>query len=404
MFIKYQLMIKRDFYLDKLRQYRNTDEIKVICGIRRCGKTVLLKQLMDELIQDGIASDNIIFISFESSRYRHIKNDIELDKVILEKTKDIDGKIYLLFDEIQQVSNWEKSINSYRVDFDCDIYITGSNSKLLSGELVTLLSGRYITLDIFPFSFKELLEYYDGIDEKILFNQYLNYGGFPSLLNYGNDGKVSLLQDLYSTIILNDILYRSNIKDFDLLKRLMEFMICNVGQTFSATSISNFIKNERKTTPATIINFLEYIMNAFVLYQVKREDIKLKKKLLISEKYYVADPGFYYLFKDESQRDWGQLLENVVFIELIRRGYSVNVGKVNDLEIDFVCYKANKKKYIQVSESVKDFQTREREFKPLCKLKDNYPKYLITNDDENYSNEGIVHLNILDFLKSDEDF
>ncbi len=397
-------MIKRNYYLDKLRKYRNTDEIKVICGIRRCGKTVLLKQLIEELIQDGISSDNIIYISLESSKYRHIKDDIQLDEVILDKTKNLNGKIYLLFDEIQLVSNWEKSINSYRVDFDCDIYITGSNSNLLSGELVTLLSGRYITLNIYPLSFKELLGYYNEINEKRLFNQYLNYGGFPGLLNYDEEGKVNLLRDLYSTIILNDILYRSNIKDFDLLKRLMEFMISNVGQTFSATSISNFIKNERNTTPATIINYLEYIVNAFILYQVKREDVKLKKILLISEKYYVVDPGFYFLIKDESQRDWGQLLENVVFIELIRRGYSVNVGKVNDFEIDFVCYKANKKKYIQVSESVKDLNTRKREFKPLTLLKDNYPKYLITNDDENYSNEGIVHLNIIDFLKSGDDF
>lgn len=399
-------MIKREFYLDKLRKYRNTGEIKVICGIRRCGKTVLLKQLIDELIHEGIPKENIIYISFESSKYRHIENDIQLDEIILEKTDNIYGKIYFLFDEIQHVSGWEKSINSYRVDFDSDIYITGSNSTLLSGELATLLSGRYITLDIYPFSFKELLEYHknDDINESELFNQYLKYGGFPGLLSYDNDGKVNLLNDLYSTIILNDILYRSNIKDFDLLKRLMEFMISNIGQTFSATSISKYIKNERKTTAATIINFLEYVVNAFILYQVKREDIKLKKKLLISEKYYVADPGFYYLFNDESQRDWGQLLENVVFIELMRRGYKINVGKVNDLEVDFVCYKADKKKYIQVSESVKDPITRQREFKPLKKLKDNYPKYLITNDEQNYSNDGIIHLNILDFLKLDEDF
>ena len=206
-------MIKRDYYLDKLRKYRNTNEIKVICGIRRCGKTVLLKQLIDELIRDNIPPENIIYVSFESSKYRRIENDIQLDELILEKIKDLKGKIYLLFDEIQQVSNWEKAVNSYRVDFDVDIYITGSNSNLLSGELVTLLSGRYITIDIYPFSFKELLEFYKDIDEKELFNQYLSYGGFPGLLNYDNGGKINLLHDLYSTIILNDILYRSNIKD-----------------------------------------------------------------------------------------------------------------------------------------------------------------------------------------------
>lgn len=399
-----EIMIKRDYYLNKLKKYRNTDEIKVICGIRRCGKTVLLKQLMEELINDNVPQENIIYLSFESSKYRHIENDIQLDEIIHDKTKNLNGKIYLLFDEIQQVIGWEKSVNSYRVDFDADIYITGSNSTLLSGELVTLLSGRYITIDIYPFSFKELLRYYDDINENELFNQYLSFGGFPGLLNYDDDGKINLLQDLYSTIILNDILYRSNIKDFDLLKRLMEFMISNIGQTFSANSISKFIKNERRTTPATIINFLEYVINAFILFQVKREDIKLKKKLLISEKYYVIDPGFYYIFNDESQRDWGQLLENIVFIELIRRGYDVNVGKINGFEIDFVCYKAKNKKYIQVSESIVDSQTREREFKSLRKLNDNYPKYVITNDDKDYSNEGIVHLNIIDFLKLDDDF
>ena len=399
-------MLKRKYYLDILRTYRNTDEIKVICGIRRCGKTVLLKQLIDDLIQDGIPGENIFFISFESSKYRHIKDDFQLDNLIHEKCGAVDGKIYLLFDEIQQVKNWELSINSYRVDYDADIYISGSNSTLLSGELVTLLSGRYITLNIFPFSFREYLEYYrnEGISENELFNQYLCYGGFPGLLNYDDDGKINLLYDLYSTIILNDVLYRSNIKDFDLLKRLMEFMISNIGQTFSATSISKYLKNERKTTPATIINFLGYIVNAFILYQVKREDIKLKKKLLVSDKYYVIDPGFYYIFNDESQRNWGQLLENIVFIELIRRGYKVNIGKVNDLEIDFVCYKANNKKYIQVSESVTDSKTRERELNPLKKLDDNYPKYLITNDNQNFSSDGIIHLNIIDFLKSDDDF
>ena len=390
-------MIKREYYLDKLRKYRNTDEIKVICGIRRCGKTVLLKQLMEELINDNISQENIIYISFESSKYRHIENDIQLDEIIHDKTKNLTGKIYLLFDEIQQVNGWEKSVNSYRVDFDADIYVTGSNSTLLSGELVTLLSGRYITVDIYPFSFKELLQYYGDIDD-------ITFGGFPGLLNYDDEGKINLLHDLYSTIILNDILYRSNIKDLDLLKRLMEFMISNIGQTFSANSISKFIKNERKTTPATIINFLEYVINAFILFQVKREDIKLKKKLLISEKYYVIDPGFYYIFNDESQRDWGQLLENIVFLELIRRGYDVNIGKINGLEIDFVCYKAKKKKYIQISESIVDLKTREREFNSLRKLNDNYPKYVITNDDKDYSNEGIIHLNIINFLKSDDEF
>lgn len=399
-------MIKRKFYLEKIVKLIDTEDIKVITGVRRCGKTVLLKQIIDELENRGIASENIIYMSFESSKYKNIRNDDDLDEFIFSKTNNLNGKIYLLFDEIQKVKNWEVSLNSYRVDLECDIYITGSNSQLLSGELATLISGRYISINMLPFSFKELIQYYDemheNIDEIKLFEQYLSYGGFPGLLNYENEEKEKYLYDLYSTIVLNDILYKNKVKDLDLLERLMEFMISNIGQLFSANSISKYIKNEnRKTTPHTIINYMDYARNAFIFYQIKRENIKQKRKLLISDKYYLVDSGFYFIFNGSTQRNWGQLLENIVFLELIRQGYSITIGKIHDLEVNFVCRKANQIKYIQVSQSILDENTRKREFKSLEKISDSYPKYVISMDSFDFSANGIIHLNIIDFLKSE---
>lgn len=399
-------MIKRKFYLEKIVKLIDTEDIKVITGVRRCGKTVLLKQIIDELENRGIASENIIYMSFESSKYKNIRNDDDLDEFIFSKTNNLNGKFYLLFDEIQKVKNWEVSLNSYRVDLECDIYITGSNSQLLSGELATLISGRYISINMLPFSFKELIQYYDemheNIDEIKLFEQYLSYGGFPGLLNYENEEKEKYLYDLYSTIVLNDILYKNKVKDLDLLERLMEFMISNIGQLFSANSISKYIKNEnRKTSPHTIINYMDYARNAFIFYQIKRENIKQKKKLLISDKYYLVDSGFYFIFNGSTQRNWGQLLENIVFLELIRQGYSITIGKIQDLEVDFVCRKANQIKYIQVSQSILDENTRKREFKSLEKISDSYPKYVISMDSFDFSANGIIHLNIIDFLKSE---
>ena len=399
-------MIKRKFFLEKIVKLIDTEDIKVITGVRRCGKTVLLKQIIDELENRGIASENIIYMSFESSKYKNIRNDDDLDEFIFSKTNNLNGKIYLLFDEIQKVKNWEVSLNSYRVDLECDIYISGSNSQLLSGELSTLISGRYISINMLPFSFKELIQYHDemheNIDEIKLFEQYLSYGGFPGLLNYENEEKEKYLYDLYSTIVLNDILYKNKVKDLDLLERLMEFMISNIGQLFSANSISKYIKNEnRKTTPHTIINYMDYARNAFIFYQIKRENIKQKRKLLISDKYYLVDSGFYFIFNGSTQRNWGQLLENIVFLELIRQGYSITIGKIQDLEVDFVCRKANQIKYIQISQSILDENTRKREFKSLEKISDSYPKYVISMDSFDFSANGIIHLNIIDFLKSE---
>lgn len=398
-------MIKRKFYLEKIVKLIDTEDIKVITGVRRCGKTVLLKQIIDELENRGISSENIIYMSFESSKYKNIRNDDDLDEFIFSKTNNLNGKIYLLFDEIQKVKNWEVSLNSYRVDLECDIYITGSNLQLLSGELATLISGRYISINMLPFSFKELIQYYDemheNIDEIQLFEQYLSYGGFPGLLIL-KWRKREIFTWFIFYYCLNDILYKNKVKDLDLLEILMEFMISNIGQLFSANSISKYIKNEnRKTTPHTIINYMDYARNAFILYQIKRENIKQKRKLLISDKYYLVDPGFYFIFNGPTQRNWGQLLENIVFLELIRQGYSITIGKIQDLEVDFVCRRANQIKYIQVSQSILDENTRKREFKPLEKISDSYPKYVISMDSFDFSANGIIHLNIIDFLKSE---
>ena len=229
----------------------------------------------------------------------------------------------------------------------------------------------------------------------------MSYGGFPGILRYENEEKIDYLRDLYVTITYNDIITKNNISNIDLLERLMEFMVCNIGNTFSANSITNYMKNEnQKTTTNTIINYINNVTKAFIFYQVKRRDIKLKKKLLISDKYYLVDPAFYYLFNNENERNWGQLLENIVFIELKRRRYDINIGKIYNLEIDFICKKLDKKIYIQVSQSIIDTNTRKKELKTLKKVKDNYPKYIITMDQYNFSNEGIIHLNIIDFLKS----
>ena len=400
-------MIKRSFYLDKMAKLMDTEDIKVITGVRRCGKTVLLKQIIDELKNSGIASENIIYINFESSKYKNIKNDADLDEFVFSKTKNLNGKVYLLFDEIQKVKNWEVSLNSYRVDLDCDIYITGSNSKLLSGELATLLSGRYLKIDLYPFSFNELLEYYKITngnltkqDEQHIFNNYLKYGGFPRVLDFDDDEKMDYLMDIYSAIVLKDILHRNNIRNLDFLERLIKFLITNTGQIFSINSIKKYLKHENiNVSTNTISTYLKHIMEAYILLKAPKEEIKTKKLLTINEKYYCIDPGFYQL-QSSINKSRGQLLENIIFLELIRRNYNVTVGNIGKQEIDFICKKHDKTIYIQVSESILDENTRKREFNPLEQINDNYPKYVLTLDDWDYSQNGIIHLNIIEFLKS----
>ena len=404
-------MVKRLKYMNKLYKLRNTDDVKIITGVRRSGKTHLIKTFMEELINDGIPEENIIYISLETGKYRKIKNDDELDSVVYDFSENKKGKLYMFFDEIHKVSNWEEAINSYRVDFDCDIYVTGSYARLLGGINRTVLSGRYVTVRIHPFSYKEYLDYYqekglcvDESNESKLFNEYLIYGGLPGHLKYdGGDEKEDYLLDVYNSIMLNDIFDLEKITSTDLYRRLVEYIISNIGNLFSINSIKKYLKSDgRNSHPDTIMNYLLYASNAYLLYRVKRENIKKKEILKTLEKYYVVDVGFYNILVVDEDKDRGFLLENIVFLELLRRGYSMTIGNIDQNEVDFVCKRNGKKVYIQVSESILDEVTREREFNSLELIQDNYPKYILTMDDYDYSRNGIIHMNILDFLKDDD--
>lgn len=398
--------IIRESYLKKIRKFIDEEEIKVITGLRRSGKTYFLKQIMNELKEKGINDSNIIYLPLESVKYDTIKNYKDLNNLIFNMTKDIKGKIYLFFDEIQLINDWQKSINSYRIDLDADIYLTGSNSQILSGELATLLSGRYIKIEIYPFSFNEILEYkkikFGEIslsDETKIFNEYMKYGGLPRTLNFDEEEKIDYLSDIYSTIVLKDIISKNNIRDIAFLERLIKFMIVNTGEIFSINSIRKYLKHEGiSVSTNTISNYLKHIEDAYILIKSKREEIKTKKILTTNEKYYCIDPGFYEL-QTGFNKSREKILENIVFLELLRRKYKISVGNIDGLEVDFICRKPNKTIYIQVSESILDETTRNREFRSLEKINDNYPKYVLTLDNWDYSKNGIIHLNIINFLK-----
>ena len=396
--------------MDKLYKLKDTDDVKIITGARRSGKTHLIKTYANELKNKGIPSENIIYISLESNKYKKIREDTQLDELVYEFTKDVTGKLYLFFDEIHKVSNWEESINGYRVDLNSDIYVTGSYGQMLNGINSTVLSGRYIRMKIYPFSFKEVLKYYEENGYELntnteidIFNQYLSYGGFPGHFKYEDESeKLDYLSDVYDSIMLKDIFDIEKISSTSLYRTLMEFMIDNIGHEFSVNSITKYLKSEKSSSKHdTIRDYLMYATNAYLLYKVKRKDIKGKKILKTLEKYYIIDPGFYYLFKDESNRDLGQLLENIIYLELLRRGYKITIGKINNLEVDFVCERPGQTLYVQVSNSILDDKTRNREYKSLEKIKDNYPKYILTMDTINYSRNGIIHENIINFLKDD---
>ncbi len=405
-------MIKRELYLKKINELMDTDFIKVIIGMRRCGKTLLLKSIIKELELKGINKENIIYISFESPQYKNIFTYEQLDKIILDLIRNINGKIYLLFDEIQQVEGWEKSVNGYRVDFDCDIYITGSNSKMLSNELATLLSGRYIKINLYPFSYKEVLTYkkeYENIElnyenKRKIFNEYLLFGGMPGLLSIKDqDTKINALQDIYDSIIIHDVLSRYTINDVDLFKRFSYYLMNSAGQTFSKTSITNYLKNEnRNTTRNTISNFTVYLQEALFCNKVRRQDIIGKKLLKTDEKYYLTDHGFHHALVDDNSNWIPRVLENIVYNELLRRGFSVKIGRINKKEIDFICQRYNKKIYVQVSYYLSTEKTVKREFTPLLEVPDKYDAYVLSMDEFDFSREGIKHVNIIDFLLDEE--
>ena len=402
-------MIKRELYMSRIRPFIGSDLIKVMTGIRRCGKSVMLELIKQELIESGVSPSQFISINFEDMGYSHLQTAKALHDEITKRAAEIGGKVYLFFDEIQEVEDWEKCVNSFRVTLDCDIYITGSNAKLLSGELATYLAGRYVEFVIYPFSFAEFVELYrpNSTDESIqkCFQKYLLSGGMPYLANlrYADAPSKQYLHDLFNSVQLKDIVKRNKIRDVDLLERIISYVVANVGTSFSATSLAKFLKNEQRTVaPETILNYIKYCCDAYLFYQVKREDLQGKQILASNEKYYIADHGIREAVFGGNAKDINLILENVVYLELLRRGYDVTVGKTGTKEIDFVCDKRGEKLYVQVAYLLAADETIAREFGAYDNIRDNFPKYVVSLDDFDMSRNGIKHRNIRDFLMMKE--
>ena len=362
-------MIKRERYMSQIRPFIGRDLIKVMTGIRRSGKSVMLELVKEELVESGVDPANFISINFEDMRYGHLLNAQALHNHVLERTEQMNGKAYLFFDEIQEVQDWERSINSFRVALDCDIYITGSNAKLLSGELATYLAGRYVKFVIYPFSYDEFMELYrtvePGATDAQCFQKYLLSGGMPYLANlrYMEASSRQYLTDLFNSVQLKDIVKRNKVRDVDLLERIIAYVMANVGTTFSANSMVKFFRNEHRTVATeTILNYLKFCADAFLLFQVKRQDLQGKQILATNEKYYIADHGIREAVYGGNMRDINLILENIVYLELLRRGYDVTVGKAGEKEIDFVCELQGQKLYIQVTYLLASADTVNREF------------------------------------------
>lgn len=401
-------MIKRDNYLKRMIDAKDTELIKVITGVRRSGKSTLLQMFKDYLLENGIKEENIIHINFESAMYDDIKDYKDLYKYIKEKIKK--EKVYLLLDEVQNVKHWEKAINSFNVDFNIDIYITGSNAYLLSSELSTLLSGRYIEIKMYPLSFKEYLLFNDydnsNLDDK--FNEYLKYGGLPAvtLIKNNNDLVLSYLNDIYNTIVKKDIIDRNKIKDTALLENIIKYLANNIGSPISSTKISDYLNSNKiveSSNHQTIDNYLNMLEKSFIMYKADRTDIKSKSLLKTLGKYYISDTGIRNIILGFRNIDEGHLLENVVYLELLRRGYRVNIGKSNDYEVDFVAENPNIVKYYQVTQTLATEEIKERELRSLESINDNYEKIILTMDKSiNKDYNGIKVINIIDWLLMNE--
>lgn len=389
-------MIVRQNYLSKIRPFIGKDIIKVLTGIRRSGKSVLLQQIRDE-----IDSPHTIFLNFEDLGNQHLCEYQALHEYICERIGESQEKFYLFFDEIQEVQGWEKAVNSLRVKFQADIYITGSNSRLLSGELSTYIAGRYVSFIVYPFSFTEFLT----VNPSYTFEQYLQYGGMPFLASVDFEPEISkrYLQDIFNSVVLKDIVKRNNIRDVDLLERIIAYALSNVGRSFSATSIAKFLKSENRTVaPETILNYLKACEEAYLLYRFKSQDVNGKKVLKVNEKYYVADHGLREAVIGENLQNIELILENMVALELLRRGYKVYVGRVETKEVDFVGEKDGEKLYVQVCYLLASQETLQREFGVYDSIRDNFPKYVVSMDTLNMSRNGIKHRNVKDFLTSEE--
>ncbi len=402
-------MIKREAYMSRIRSFIGSDLVKVLTGIRRCGKSVMLELIQEEITASGVDPSQFISINFENMSNASLCTAQALHDEIIGRAAQLSGKVYLFFDEIQEVQDWETCINSFRVELDCDIYITGSNAKLLSGELATYLAGRYVEFVIYPFSFDEFIQLYRTIfpeaDVRTCFNRYLTAGGMPYLANlrYEETACRQYLQDLFNSVELKDIVQRNKVRDVDMLERIIAYVTANIGTTFSSTAISKYLKSEgRSVSPETVLGYLKACTDAFLFYQVKRQDLRGKKILTVNEKYYVADHGVREAVFGGNQRDINLVLENIVYLELLRRGYVVTVGKVGDKEVDFICESQGNRLYIQVAYLLASEETIQREFGVYERVRDNYPKYVLTLDEFDMSRDGINHRNIRDFLLEKE--
>lgn len=399
-------MVSRDNYLDRLKAFMNNKLIKVITGVRRCGKSTLLEIFKEYLISEGVSADNIIHINLELMKYDEVRDYKTFYNLICDKIRNTD-RYYLLIDEIQQVSKWEKAINSMNTEFNVDIYITGSNAYLLSSEISTLLSGRYVEIKMLPLSFKEYLEFDHlpkdwTLEDK--FNQYLKFGSLPAVATIPQDNTTvnEFLLGIYNTVIVKDVIFRNKIKDIGLLEQIVKYVVANTGNIISASKISGYISSQVKgeTTKATTVsNYLDMLEKAYIIYPVKRYDIKGKEQLKNLAKYYVVDTGIRNMLMGYSDTDLGHIIETVVYFELIRRGYQVFIGKWYELEVDFIAVKQDSKKYYQVCLTLMDEKVKERELAPLKAIPDNYEKTIISMDKTYMTDyEGIKSENIIDFL------
>lgn len=402
-------MIKRESYMKRIRPFIDLDIIKVLTGIRRSGKSVMIELIKAELTERGVSPSSFISLNFEDMNNQSLCSADALHREILSRVSGSKEKVYLFFDELQEVEGLERCINSLRVEMDCDIYITSSNAKLLSGELATYLAGRYVEFVIYPFSYREFCELYGmhfpEVTERDAFTKYITYGGMPYLgnLRYEAEPCRQYLQDLCNSVVLKDIVKRNKIRDVDLLERIIAYVMANIGTTFSATAISKYFKNEHRTVATeTILNYIKACEEAFLFYRVRRQDLQGKKLLSVNEKYYVADHGLREAVMGENQRDINLILQNIIYLELLRRGYQITVGKTGEKEIDFVCERQNEKLYVQVTYLLASEDAICREFGAYDNIRDNYPKYVVSMDEFDMSRNGIKHKNIREFLIIEE--
>ena len=397
------MLINREYYLDKLMSYTDKNLIKVITGVRRCGKSFLLQLYRNALLGRGIPEDHIIYLNFEDLEFQAIQDANDLNSYLTQRIVD-KRSYYILLDEVQFIKNWERSINSFRLKDKIDLTLTGSNASLLRSELATLLAGRYVQIEMFPLSFVEYLEFSDqrGSDKEIAFNDYMQFGSFPTVvLNESKQLKTDFLRALYDSIIIKDIVTRHKVKDVESLHKVVRFLFDAIGNPLSIQKIVNTIKSAGGESSHEMIgNYLKYLEEAYVFYPVKRFDLKGKEILKTQGKYYGIDTGMRNLIVSPACANFGFVLENLVFLELKRRGYEVYIGKINEMEIDFYCRKLDEIFYIQVAQSLLDEQTRAREFRGLLSVPDNYPKIILSMDRIDFSSQGIKNINLIQFLTS----